>query len=547
MLAAAVALGHPSAAQDVAPGAISSVPAEESLRRERLDTARAWRDALSVRFDGAATLHTLLNAGPVADFGARLDESEAGLAARELYIALFADEDALAAQDDAAARAAAQARIDRTVDRLRTGLQDLDGVIARLSAAGMLTSDDILAASDEAAAIVERANGAGPDQAQFVAGRADATVDFPAVAMMGQTEPATGQVRPWCTGTLIGRRTVVTARHCICGALGAQDCAAAYGPDFAPERFRMFFQFAGKIEIKRFRVFAEDVPGLTTGDMAVAELARDVEIVRPAPRGEGAGGTFADIVGFGQRSPGFGTPSAPAAGGPGLRGGIKARALVQLGDCPASKPGLVCWSFDASQVRRPDVGTTCFGDSGGPVLVDGGAGDRVLRATVVGGQGRACTTGALSVNADIAQPGYANWLAERLTEFGDAPANPGALLPPLGDVPGVLPFYRPVVYGKLTAGAGAAAGGTRLTVTVRPEQAATFRRFAVSVNATEPVSLRITQRRPNDAPSQRTSRLDWMHFVQVSRARGRPLNGEWAVEISGPANTEFQAVILGLP
>jgi hypothetical protein len=179
------------------------------------------------------------------------------------------------------------------------------------------------------------------------------TFGFPAVgalaAALGPEDTA------FCTATLIGCHTVLTAGHCVC-LNGAENCAP---DDQVPaEHIVVFFQHGGASLAS-----AVAVGGI---DLAVVTLEEPITGIIPAPVNsmERPGlGAAATIVGFGTDG-GF-VATIPQ----GL--GIKRTASVRLTSC---QDVLADQQYLCIGVPGQHDAGICPGDSGGPLLVDLGAG-----------------------------------------------------------------------------------------------------------------------------------------------------------------------------
>jgi hypothetical protein len=211
---------------------------------------------------------------------------------------------------------------------------------------------------------------------------------------------------PWCTGTLIGTRTFLTAAHCV--------------DDRNITRYRVFFQNAGQFGVTRIAVHP-DYAINSNADIAVLKLSRAADgilpsaintIANPSTRGFGLAGT---IVGFGDTLSGAD------------EGGIKRTGLVATADCSGvgSNTDLVCWRFETPGPPGSDS-NTCYGDSGGPIFLDLGTGP-VVAGTTRSGTNFTCGAPDHSYDANVFTR-----RAFILAELGTDPTSGGNLLP-VGD------------------------------------------------------------------------------------------------------------------
>src|SRR5262249_51261492 len=190
----------------------------------------------------------------------------------------------------------------------------------------------------------------------------------------------------WCTGTLIGCGTFLTAAHCVCDRSGPQ-CQS-----LDPASRSVFLQHAGFAQIASIAVPSEyaypvsDVPGVKLATPVTG--VRPSRIDQPAP----TPGTMGTIVGFGR------------AGGTSQDYGLKRAASVTTAACTNGISDLasVCWQFVGPG------GNTCNGDSGGPLFVNASGGTAVAGVTS-GGTSDDCLAIDDSYDANVAT--YAAWIA----------------------------------------------------------------------------------------------------------------------------------------
>ena len=180
----------------------------------------------------------------------------------------------------------------------------------------------------------------------------------------------------WCTGTLIGCETFLTAAHCV-----EDDQTAA--------NYWVFLQHAGV----RTVTSVTSHPSYTSGgfpefDIAVLKLGAPVNGIAPTAINESSSppaGTAGQIVGFGQTDGSAGDY------------GIKRAGDVITADCAGVIGGLgntelVCWQFTNPVGPPGDDSNTCNGDSGGPLFVDLGSGEVVAGVTSGGNNGTCLAT-----------------------------------------------------------------------------------------------------------------------------------------------------------
>jgi len=215
----------------------------------------------------------------------------------------------------------------------------------------------------------------GP-QARIVNGVLDA--DHPTVgALLLGANPDTAGM--WCSGTLVGCKTFLTAGHCVEG--------------MSPGDFTVFLPSAGFFAVADIDLHPSyDFP---VTDIAVLELSAPVNGIAPSRLNTTASppaGTAGTVVGFGR------------AGGDEYDYGLKRRGAVETHACPTSSfySGSVCWRFLPPLGPAGSNSNTCNGDSGGPLFVDLGAGE-VVAGVTSGGTSGDCRASDLSYDTDVFQ------------------------------------------------------------------------------------------------------------------------------------------------
>jgi hypothetical protein len=186
-------------------------------------------------------------------------------------------------------------------------------------------------------------------------------------ALLRGTGPDTANA--WCSGTLIGCSTFLTAGHCVEGR--------------SPSEFQVFLPHAGMFPVTSIALHpsfdfpAADVAVLKLGAAVVGVAPTAIEATAaPAP------GTPGIIVGYGR------------SGDPLFDYGLKRAGKVMTASCssippPGSDTTSVCWDFLSPQGPPGSNSNTCNADSGGPLFVDTGAGPRVAGITS-GGSSSSC-------------------------------------------------------------------------------------------------------------------------------------------------------------
>jgi hypothetical protein len=196
----------------------------------------------------------------------------------------------------------------------------------------------------------------------------------------------------WCSGTLIGPQTFLTAAHCV----DDDRDAAAY---------HVFLQHGGIIALNALTVHPDFA--FPHADLAVLKLAVPVEGIAPTSVNQlhVEAGDRGDIVGYGR------------AGGLAHDYGIKRVGGVQIAACEPQRPtSLLCWDFDDPVGAAGLDSNTCNADSGGPLFVQRAVDQPLILAGVTsGGSQSDCLAGDHSYDVDVSQ--FVAWITE--TAGGD--------------------------------------------------------------------------------------------------------------------------------
>ena len=258
---------------------------------------------------------------------------------------------------------------------------------------------------------LQSASAEGPDGARIVNGLT--SQDLPTTVVLlsdfgGNPDFATG----YCSGTLIGCETVLTASHCVDG-------------ETASNNF-VFLQNVGTVSVSSITLHPSYTDaGFPIADVAVLKLGSVVTGVDPTAINQIDPSAF--VPGEPGTIAGFGVTL-----GTNNDFGIKRFGAIETVNCDAQQAGagnveLLCWNY-ATPIGAPgDDSNTCGGDSGGPLFLDLGAGE-VVAGVTSGGVEENCDTADHSFNANVYT--YRSFI---LTELGADSTSACGSLTPVGD------------------------------------------------------------------------------------------------------------------
>lgn len=226
---------------------------------------------------------------------------------------------------------------------------------------------------------------------------------WPAVGALAVLMPGYGYGGAFCSATLVAPQWIMTAGHCLAGdsefPLAPHIVYFSIGPDARPDQTRTGPTDGRLYAVDGFFIHPQYAPALALNDIALAHLAEPVTDVEPIPYRDVPLGQ--DAVGKRALYVGYGVDDGRQRTGV----GVKRSAEV-----------LIDGVYTFYYVSATAGSGVCFGDSGGPGLLEGEAGWEVIgvNSFVRDGVGDPCLGASVHVKPDY----YVPWIERTMATNG---------------------------------------------------------------------------------------------------------------------------------
>ena len=264
----------------------------------------------------------------------------------------------------------------------------------------------------------------------------------PTAAALMYNDGRTG-LSTFCSGTLIAPNAVLTAAHCVCDTRAkdargffyrtANACInGSYGrlhrsmPTLDPAYQTVFLPHAGHFEISHMVVHPQFrwTDRLPVSDLAILFLKKPVPAIAPMElntMGKVLPRTRAAAVGYGAHNP-IGASGAITDWSTVVEStGLKLQADIETGICSLYERSrkLICWRYRVADRFGMRLGSTCRGDSGGPLYAASRGKTYLVGVTSGGGPSCQPTDTAF----DIEVFAYKDWIQGQLAANPPPPGN----------------------------------------------------------------------------------------------------------------------------